>query len=358
MMADSMSGAVRPDHGTDASAETHWSERATSLLAPLLHAAAIEGAPMSTVLHWVDRHDGADALAILASRTGDPSPPTDVLAGILMTDQREQSGIWSTTSGILGAYRSRAAMASTEPPFLDAAAFCEGANTLYVCASGRQQRLFAPLVVGMLSEVRDAAYARADGGCREPPVLLALDEVANIAPLPDLPALVSEGAGQGLLTLACLQDLSQGRTRWGRQADAFLSLFGTTVVLGGIADVPTLETLSQVAGEAEIATRTVGRSMGADGRPHPSVSISTVQRRRLPLDVIARGHQGWALALDATNRMGWVALTPAHSTPPWCDVVRAAARTAAVRSVTLDPARGWWAPDPGPRSARGVGRPR
>ena len=76
------------------------------------------------------------------------------------------------------------------------------------------------------------------------PVVLALDEVANIAPIPDLPAMVSEGGGQGLLTLACLQDLSQARGRWGSAAEGFLSLFGTTVVLPGIGDVRTLEALS------------------------------------------------------------------------------------------------------------------
>jgi len=319
MMADSMARSThRSGAGIPAAAgEDHWSERAISLLAPLLHAAALEGAPMATVLHWVDRHDGSRPLEVLASRIGDLAPSTDLLAGILATDQREQSGIWSTASGILSAYRSRAALASTEPPFFDAEAFCTGANTLYLCAPGRRQDLLAPLMVGVLSDVRDAAYDRARQGDTSPPVMLALDEVANIAPIPDLPSLVSEGAGQGLLTLASLQDLSQARRRWGREADAFLSLFGTTVVLGGIADMPTLEALSALAGDEEVRTRTVGTAQGPDGRLHPSLSVSTVQRRRLPVDAIARGGPGTAMALDARNRVGWVHLTPAHSTSPW-----------------------------------------
>ncbi len=82
--------------------------------------------------------------------------------------------------------------------------------------------------------------------------MLALDEVANIAPVPDLPAMVSEGGSQGVVTLACLQDLSQARGRWGVAADGFLSLFGTTVVLPGIGDVHTLEALSALAGEEEV----------------------------------------------------------------------------------------------------------
>ena len=115
-------------------------------------------------------------------------------------------------------------------------------------------------------------------------MLLALDEVANIAPLPDLPQLVVEGGGQGVLTLACLQDLSQARARWGPEADGWLSLFGATVMLRGIEDVKTLETLSTLAGEEEVATRavsspTVGRHdrlrsvlgwLGGRGVPTPS----------------------------------------------------------------------------------------
>jgi type IV secretory pathway TraG/TraD family ATPase VirD4 len=352
MMADSMAWAARRGDARGAPGEAHWSERATSLLAPLLHAAALSGAPMATVLHWVDRHDGTAALDTLAAVRGDPSPPTDVLAGILATDHREQSGIWSTTSGILAAYRSSAALASTEPPFLDPEAFCSGADTLYLCAAGSRQRLFAPLVVGMLSEVRDAAYRRtrdaaATGAPAGPPVVFALDEVANIAPIPDLPAMVSEGAGQGLLVLACLQDLSQARARWGHQADAFLSLFGTTVVLGGIADLPTLEALSALAGDVEIPTRTVGSAQGADGRARPSVSTSTVQRRRLPVDAIARGSTGVAMALDARNRVGWVRLTPAHAEPPWRELSAPGRRRDPERATTRGPTGPARRPAPG-----------
>ncbi len=301
-----------------AAPDDHWSERAAALLAPLLHAAATSGAPMATVLSWVDRHQGEEALARLAA--GGRSPvAADMLSGILTTDPRERSGIWSTASGALAAYRSSAALASTEPPFLDAEAFCRGSHTLYVCAAGRHQQLLAPLVVGLLGEVRDAAYARAAEGGGVPPVLLALDEAANIAPLPDLPALVSEGAGQGLLTLACLQDLSQGRQRWGRQAEAFLSLFGTTVALPGLADMATLQALSALAGEVEVPLRTLSVAE-AGRRPRRSLSVTGTFRPRLPVDLAARGRPGYALALDATNRLGWVALTPAHRTRPWLDL--------------------------------------
>jgi len=89
-------------------------------------------------------------------------------------------------------------------------------------------------------------------------VLFALDEVANIAPLPALPALASEGGGQGLITLACLQDLSQARERWGQAAEGLFTLFGVKVILPGVADHRTLALISALGGQVEVPTTTVG----------------------------------------------------------------------------------------------------
>jgi type IV secretion system protein VirD4 len=342
LVARSLVGAARPGAGASqggaAVGADHWTERAEALLAPALHAAALDGADLATVLSWIDRRNAAPALGILDRNAA--TRPGDLLAGIAATDPREQSGIWSTASGVLAAYRSQAALDSTVDPNFDAAAFCDSSATLYICATGRHQAVAAPLVVGLLTDIRTAAYARSAGRAegaagRRPPVVLALDEVANIAPIPDLPSMVSEGGGQGLLTLACLQDLSQTRARWGGAADGFFSLFGTTVVLPGIGDVRTLEALSALAGEEEVRTRSVSAPVQSPGgvgavlarlvlgpraqrsEQTPSVTTSTVMRRRLPVDVAARGETGMALVVDGGNRMGWVGLTPWFATEPW-----------------------------------------
>jgi len=319
--ADAMVGASRlsgPRVG-----EHHWTERAGALLSTLLHAAALERLTMREVLRWIDRHDGAPALDILSSGTaqGRGVAATDLLSGIVATDPREQSGIWSTTSGVLAAYRTEAALASTGTPPLDLDAFCDGPHTLYICSTGRRQRQFAPLVVAMIGDARDAAYARARDGRGGAPTLLALDEVANIAPVPDLPAMVSEGAGQGLLVLACLQDLSQARARWGQAADGFLSLFGTTVVLQGIADTTTLRDLSALAGNHQVTSTTISRSVGRWGRIRPSTTEGRHPEARLPVDAVARGAPGCALVLAPDKELHEVVLTPAHQRSPWRELV-------------------------------------
>ena len=161
-------------------------------------------------------------------------------------------------------------------------------------------------------------------------MVLALDELANIAPVPDLPSMVSEGGGQGLVTLACLQDLSQARHRWGAQADGFLSLFGSTVVLAGIGDVDTLRALSTLAGDEEVVTRSTswGRvptgyapaDLLTGGRLRRTVNESTVVRPRLPPDDIAHGRPGQALRFDEHHHFGWLTLAAAHRSLPWRDM--------------------------------------
>ena len=171
---------------------------------------------------WVLSHELKQPARILEARASDM--PRVVLAGILGTEERERSGIFSTAAGILAAYRSEAALQAACAPNFDPVAFSYSGDTVYVTAPGHAQDQLAPLVVTLIEQICRAAYARPSDAC---PLVLALDEVAQIAPLPSLPHLAAEGGGQGVVTLACLQDLSQARVRWGEAADGFFSLFST-----------------------------------------------------------------------------------------------------------------------------------
>ncbi len=88
-------------------------------------------------------------------------------------------------------------------------------------------------MVALLDQVRSAVYRASP----QPPMLFALDELAHVAPLPDLASTVAEGGSQGLVAMACLQDLSQARARWGAAADGFLTLFTHKLVLPAVADI-------------------------------------------------------------------------------------------------------------------------
>ena len=140
-------------------------------------------------------------------------------------------------------------------------------------------------------------------------MLWALDEAATIAPLPNLPGIVADAGAQGLLVLACLQDLSQARHRWGAQADGFLTLFATTLLLPGVADPITLDTITTLAGKVDRPQYATSH-----GRQGTQRTVSTRPLPLLPENVVAQGRLGHALLLRATHPT-WLRLTPWHSTP-------------------------------------------
>ena len=183
-MSGYLASAARP--GVTSSPDTvHWVERAQALLAPLLHAAALSGLGINALCRWVWGHDVREPEAIL-SAAGATMPKT-ILSSIWRTEERERSGIFSTASGILSAYRSPRALEAASKPNFDPNSFVAGYDTVYVCSPSDAQHQTAPLIVALLEQIRSAVYARNRLHPDAAPVVFVLDEVANIAPLLSLP---------------------------------------------------------------------------------------------------------------------------------------------------------------------------
>jgi type IV secretion system protein VirD4 len=323
VVARAMTSAARTGAGT--TNENHWSERAQALLAPLLYAANLTGRPIGEVLKWVLMHDLAPALEALAD--GDAEFAAAVLTGIQRTDARERSSIFSATAGVLSAYNSDAVRASAANPNFDPVRFAASTDTIYITAPEQYQALSAPLIVGMLEQIRHAVYERSRRTLEPgPPMLWVLDEIANIAPIRDLPALISQAGGQKLQVVAGLQDFSQVRERWGdAAADGFMSLFQTKLILNGIGDSKTLESVSLVLGEydRDMVSQSLGRSdpqefMSAETHSD-NVSYQTQRQRVLPPGDIASLPKGRALLLESTS---WelAHLTNWFNSEPWLTI--------------------------------------
>jgi type IV secretory pathway TraG/TraD family ATPase VirD4 len=315
-----MTEAARP--GRHLGESEHWTERAEALLAPLLHAAALTGSPVRQVLSWVLCHDLYTPKAELAARGADVAG--EVLAGILATEERERSGILSTAAGVLKAYRSSRALELADEPNFDPAGVPGANDTVYICAPARYQAICAPIVVAFLEQVRAATYRAASRGWLRLPVTFVLDEVANIAPLPDLPSLVSEGGSQGAMVMACLQDLSQARRRWGQEAEGFFSLFGTKVLLPGVGDMRTLDAVSRLAGQVDVPVRsTTSSPWWSPGRPSATSTWSVRREPRLPVDKARSLPAGTALVLAGAQPPRLAALTPWWTYPPFSEALSA-----------------------------------
>jgi type IV secretory pathway TraG/TraD family ATPase VirD4 len=313
-MAHALASASRPK--APLSEGAHWVERAEALLAPLLFAAALRGRDMATVCRWVLARDLREPEAVLADQGHEMARA--VMAGVAATEDRERSGIFSTAAGLLAAYRSEAALASATDPNFDPVAFARSTDTVYICAPAHAQDQLAPLVVALLEQIRAAVYARPINAA---PVVFALDEVAGIAPLPSLPALAAEGGGQGLITLACLQDLSQARARWGDAAEGFFSLFNKKVIFPGIGDHRTLQLISALAGDHEVDVKSISTPHWLSGffdqrSTLPTTTTSVTWRPRMTVGEVANGRPGYALVIESSS-MAYAVIRPWWDHPVW-----------------------------------------
>jgi len=285
LIAEAMTGAAELE--SDAA---HWRERASALIACALHAAARSGRGMRELSGWILRHDSDAPLAAL-----DPgSIAADVLQGIRHTAERERSGIFSTAARVLRAYRSEVALNASQQPSFDADAFARVER--HGVHRRARARAAAPRPAGRRPAGRCApgdlpprVAARPGASAGAVDARRVRERRPDPRPLHDLPAMLSEAGGQGLQVVVVLQDFSQARRRWPREADGMLSLFGARMILSGIADVPTLNQLSLIAGDWDRPVQTITEQrpaglFGPASQRGKSEAWSTRRERVLPPD--------------------------------------------------------------------------
>jgi hypothetical protein len=113
-------------------------------------------------------------------------------------------------------------------------------------------------------------------------MLMALDEVTQICPVP-LPLWMADSAGKGILIVAVCHGLAQLQARWDSAgAHAIWDTAGIKVVLGGVTDPDTLDSLSRLCGEVSLRSRT--RTISEDGRRGYTITYKPV--RILPPELV------------------------------------------------------------------------
>ncbi len=292
---------------------SHWIERASALVAPLIHAAQVGGYEMDTLMTWLNRRECRDPAGILKVCGEDLA--LDSLMGVLLSEDRERSGIFSTAAGLFGSYAFPEVHQHNHLRRFDSMEFLNSNDTLYVVSPSHIQKLVAPVLVGMIDEVKNRSYqlsADAERDRNRRPLALVLDEMANIAPLGSISSVLSEGASQKVMLLGALQDLSQARTRWGGVADGFLTLFGSTLVFPGISDMESLRQLSAISGQTrfDAVTRSYGGSVVGRFIGPRAVSKSIGTRPALEPWEIARSKSGQGYLFRRSHEINRVNLVP------------------------------------------------
>jgi type IV secretory pathway TraG/TraD family ATPase VirD4 len=253
-----------------------WNAAAADYLAPVLLAAAVDGPSMEPVLRWLQKGD--KARVEIRRQLSDHPEALSAAEAVWKLVPKQRDSIYLTARTALSAYQDDDVMSTcrSDGPLPDitpdSVLGSTGDNatpgaTLYVISPPTDWRYFAPLFTALLTSLIDAAYNRAEQETSlDPPLLLALDEVANIAPIHDLPSIVSTAAGAGIQVVTGFQDLAQAERIWGVDgARTLLQNHYARLILGGTADLATLEWAQAMLGEVE-SERITQSTEGTFGR--------------------------------------------------------------------------------------------
>ena len=169
--------------------------------------------------------------------------------------------------------------------------------SVLVLATGAGANNSAALVAAFVEDLVEAARrvaARSPGARLDPPLLLALDEIGNLSPLPSLPTLMAEGGGTGITCLPVLQSLAQAREKWGdNAAGAIWDASIVKIILGGASNSRDLHDLTTLIGERDEVTDST--TVGDHGSRSAQRSIRRVPI--MPPDTIRTLPFGTALVL-------------------------------------------------------------
>ena len=275
------------------------------------------GETMEAVVRWLDqvRRRATPRSAALLAASGLRGGERAWLAN-QNREERQRSSVFTTAEIILAAFADPRVIEETAGADYTPARLLDGGmNTLYLCAPGHEQERLRTLFATMISELLAVAYesAAATGRPIDPPLLLVLDEAANIAPIANLDEIASSGAGQGVQLVTVFQDLAQVQSRYGERAQTIVNNHRAKLFGAGISDPETLAYVSKVAGSAEF-------TMSTHSRGERTSTTSTKTYRELVDASTLRGanSSGSALLLYGNLPPAKVRLRPWYAEGP-CD---------------------------------------
>ncbi|TGA94451.1 type IV secretory system conjugative DNA transfer family protein [Streptomyces sp. MZ04] len=220
--ATALLAAIRPSAKLDAAV----ADTAETLLRSFLHAAAVDNRPIKHVHRWSQGTQVQEAVRILRTHQKASSGAAGELEAALTAYPERRDMAQELTARALSSLFTvniREACTPNRTDALTLDSFVDEGGTLFVVGEAIEDPkspqgpgampLLTALAASVVEHGRRMAE-RSSSGRLDPPMTLVLDDVAAVAPLPQLPALLANGADQGLPTLALLRSQEQGRSRW------------------------------------------------------------------------------------------------------------------------------------------------
>ncbi|MDL4770734.1 type IV secretory system conjugative DNA transfer family protein [Actinomadura xylanilytica] len=298
-----------------------WGPAAQDLLCALLLAAATSARSLHHVAGWLDEPAVPTPIELLHDAG------FDLMASSLKGTQNgaveTRDGIYQTARTAAKCLRDQEILTWVTPnknlPVFDPGAFATSRDTLYLLSKSLSAA--APLIAALTDTTMRAAehHAEQAGGRLDPPLVVALDEAANICRIADLPQLYSHLGSRGIIPVTILQSYEQGITVWGEPGMAALWGAATRKIIGAGIDSPRLtRDLATLTGQHDVPVRSLTH---ADGRTSEQISL----RRQEILEAadIRALPTGTALLLATGTKPALIHLRPWYRGPHTAAINRA-----------------------------------
>jgi len=306
------------DKGEEVKNSSFWENRARDVLAALLYAAALDGRTMRDVIQWAyEFPKNKQPNRILSEH---PTSQKNILRQLVATGNGADDTVASTRDTLHTAISALAfdeIVAQFEPDedgvAFDADAFVRSNDTLIIIADERDPldvSNLASVLLGAVVQAAKNAGRRQASGRLSPPLRLVLDEVANIAPLPDFPAMLSDVRSYGMNVVFAVQGMAQVQKTWGDKEAKMLSQNSAgMLILGGSTETEHLEDISKLAGTVDVAQVTT--QMHQHGTVRGQQSYQEQEKKVLKIEEISRLEPGEGLLVTGIlppvvlNLPGW-----------------------------------------------------
>jgi type IV secretion system protein VirD4 len=260
-----------------------WNEQAATIMPALLCAAALGGLDLRAPARWVLSGDTREAERIL--RANGRATWADAVAQLRGPAEKTGATVRMVLVSALK-FMADPALAECALPGpdggFDIGEFLYAQGTLYLIADQRNDvSPVAPLFACLVAEIHWIACQLGSGmrgGRLDPPLLVQLDEVTRICPIP-VPALLADSGGRGITMMIACQGLAQLEERWGKPAARSVLDTSNQIYVSGIADPDTLRMVSDLC---DTATYRARGKRGGDGETADYPVATPGMIRRLP----------------------------------------------------------------------------
>jgi len=288
------------------SSNQEWAQQARIILQYLLHAAALGKVSIRDFARWGAAPELCGKAVEILQRHPDAAPGWGAnLKAEVNSDPKTRQSKWLGVTGATEALSVGRVAESLDPgpgeKMLDPEEFIRNKGTLYLLGSKADGSAVAPFLIALMDEIVNTGkrMARLQPGNRlEPPMMVILDEIANLAPWEALAQVMADGGGSGISTMAIFQNAAQVRSQWGTDAaQALIDAAIVKVQLGGADNAEELRKFTDLMEERVLTDR--NRSVSNQGG---STSENTRRETALTVPDLHYMPTGYGLMMSRNTR--------------------------------------------------------